>query len=444
MGGHALTTFQRGHPGYEDARTDAIWNDLKPARFPDLIVQARTEADVVEAVRQARRQSLKVKVRAGGHSWSASGIRDGGMLLDVSSLKDITYDPATHQSTAQPGAYGGDLLTVLEPHDRFFPSGHCPTVGLGGYLLQGGLGWQSRLLGPACASVLAVDVVTADGELVHADASHNSDLYWAARGAGPGFFGVVTRFYLNTHPRPPVRMIGDYVYPLEVLDDLLRWALDAAADMDPRLEVLLLGTNPRLQDGTPAAGGTAIQIIACAMANTIEEAQQLLRILDSSPVIDQAISRATFPAGMKQIYAAVDALEPAGHRWTADNMWTDAATAELVPALHELFTSVPNDISHVLWYPWRHHPIDAAFSNAGHSYVAAYAGWSDPADDARFIAWPTEQMRRLEPISKGIQLGDENLVHRPWRYLTAENEARLEQLRSEWDPEGRFLSYLTA
>src|ERR1700716_1284426 len=101
-------------------------------------------------------------------------------------------DPRAQRYRLQSGAAPARSL--------FFPSGHCMTVGLGGFLLQGGFGWNSRLWGPACASVTAVDVVTADGALVHADETQNSDLLWAARGAGPGFFGVITRFHLRTQP----------------------------------------------------------------------------------------------------------------------------------------------------------------------------------------------------------------------------------------------------
>ncbi len=94
-----------------------------------------------------------------------------------------------------------ELAPFLESHGRTFTGGHCESVGLGGFLLQGGQGWNSRRWGWGCENVLAVDVVTADGELVHADADENADLYWAARGAGPGFPGVVTRFHLRTYPR---------------------------------------------------------------------------------------------------------------------------------------------------------------------------------------------------------------------------------------------------
>ena len=97
---------------------------------------------------------------------------------------------------------GAELAPYLEERGRFFPGGHCPTVGIGGFLLQGGQGWNARGWGWAAEYVEAVDVVTAAGELVRASADENADLYWAARGAGPGFFGVVTRFHLRTLPGP--------------------------------------------------------------------------------------------------------------------------------------------------------------------------------------------------------------------------------------------------
>ncbi len=98
---------------------------------------------------------------------------------------------------------GAELAPYLDARGRFFPGGHCPTVGIGGFLLQGGQGWNARGWGWAAEYVEAVDVVTADGRAgARRRATENTDLYWAARGAGPGFFGVVTRFHLRTLPAP--------------------------------------------------------------------------------------------------------------------------------------------------------------------------------------------------------------------------------------------------
>lgn len=145
------TLIRRGDPGYEGARTGAVWNEATPPRCPDAIVRAATEADVVHAVAWARAQGLRVSMRSGGHNWSGSPLRDGGLLLDLSGLRQCGITPAhgTGPATATvgPGATGQDLVAALTPHDLAFPVGHCPTVAVGGFLLSGGLGWNSRAWG---------------------------------------------------------------------------------------------------------------------------------------------------------------------------------------------------------------------------------------------------------------------------------------------------------
>jgi hypothetical protein len=108
-----------------------------------------------------------------------------------------------------------------------------------------------------------------------------------------------------------------------------------------------------------------------------------------------------------------------------------------------VYDTIPEGASHVFWYAWREQDLpEAAISVQGTLYLAAFGGWTDPAESEAMLAWPVDQMRRLEPLSRGIQLADENLVRRPARYLTDENMTRLEALRERFDPDGRFLSYL--
>ena len=122
-----------------------------------------------------------------------------------------------------PGKGGSVLMGELEAQNLFFPAGHCKGVCVGGYLLQGGYGWNSRVWGLACENVIGLDVVTADGEQIHCDADDHSDLYRAARGAGPGFFGVVTSFYLKLYSRPAACGTSVYVYPIDLADEIYTW-----------------------------------------------------------------------------------------------------------------------------------------------------------------------------------------------------------------------------
>ena len=194
---------------------------------------ARDEQDVVAGVRLARERGLKVSVRAGGHSWAVWSVRDDALLIDLGLMQELGYDPATGIATASPAIKGGAELTpFLTAQGRAFPGGHCPSVGIGGFLLQGGQGWNSRNVGWACEHIAAIDVVTADGELIRADEDRNSDLLWAARGAGPGFFGVVTRFHLRTQPLARAMTQDTWTFELDDLEPLLR--LDRRAPADTR------------------------------------------------------------------------------------------------------------------------------------------------------------------------------------------------------------------
>jgi FAD/FMN-containing dehydrogenase len=144
--------FFRGADGYEPARRETVWNGLLPDRFPDVIVQAENTGDVVTAMRYAGIHRHRVGVRSGGHSWAASHLRDGGLLLDVSRLDHCLVDTERRVAIVGPGKVGSVLSAELDKQGLFFPTGHCEGIGLGGYLLQGGYGWHSRVVGPACES----------------------------------------------------------------------------------------------------------------------------------------------------------------------------------------------------------------------------------------------------------------------------------------------------
>jgi FAD/FMN-containing dehydrogenase len=295
-------------------------------------------------------------------------------------------------------------------------------------------------------SVIGVDVVTAEGELIHADANENPDWLWAARGSGAGYFGVVTRFHLRCHSRPESIWEAHHVYPMELRDEVLTWALEAEPDFPDELEFAIMATTPRGPLGEVIDGPAALVIMCSVMSSSDEEAEAALALLDGCPVRDRAhVAMPAQPRSFVELYDGPDSVEPEGFRWSADGMWTNAGAQELVPAVAELFDTIPSPASHVFWYAWREQALDdAAISVQGSLYLAAFGGWTDPRQDAEMLAWPAQQMRRLEPLSRGIQLADENLVARPARFLSDENAERLESLRARHDPDGRFLSYLTA
>ena len=442
----------RGTTGYEDVRTSMLWNELTPQRFPEVIVQASSVQDVVDAVGLARSHGLRVAVRSGGHSWCGSPLRDGGMLIDLSRLREQSIDPATATATVQPGVTGRDLALALEEHRLAFPVGHCGSVALGGYLLSGGLGWNSGSWGPACRSVRQIEAVTADGELVVCDEERNSDLFWAARGAGPGFFAIVTAFRLGLHPLPAQITTTGYVFALADLAEVARWTDEIVAVLPPSVELsIVLGTaDPDLAAVPP--GTAVVTVTATAFAAAPDEAARLLAPLLACPLAGRALSRRPpEPAPFHVLFGGSGDLWPGRHRYAADTLWSSADFATLLPRLAGPAVQAPSGRSLVLVVPAPAgraggQAPDMAFSALGGNYLVGYAIWDDPARDEMNDRWLRETMRAVEPLGTGHYVAETDLLASPSRaprsYAPAGWE-RLREIRAARDPEGLFEPYLS-
>lgn len=421
----------RGEPGYEERRTGPMFNARHPERYPAGVVRARGPADVAAAVRLAGARDLPVALRSGGHSWAGWGLRDGALLIDLGGLKDIAYDEDSGIVSAGPAVTGEELNAALAPYGRFFPGGHCPTVGLGGFLLQGGMGWNTRGWGWACERIAALDVVTADGEPRRVD---DGDLLWAARGAGPGYPAAVTRFHLRTRPLPPVMAHTTLVLPPDAFAAAYAWFAEIQPKVAHSVELVLLGM--RRDDPVVVLRGTCF-------ADGWDEARTALDPLLTCPVIDRALERAVCaPTSLAEEYAEQIRENPPGHRYAADDAWVSAPAGAAAPALEPLFTALPTPSSYTLLYgmgPARDRP-DMALSLETGLYLASYVNWAGPAEDA-LRTWPADQMRRIEPLTSGLFLADCDLSVREAPFMAAANRDRLERIRTEWDPAGRFCSY---
>ena len=434
-------TYFRDAPGYEAARRATVWNGLLPERFPDVIVQAHDTADVVAALHYAQENDHKVGIRSGGHSWAANHLRDGGLLLDVSRLDHCRVDAGRMTAEVGPGKSASGFATELDAQGLFFPSGHCEGIGLGGFLLQGGYGWNSPAIGMACESVLGLDVVTADGEQIYCDPEHHPDLFWAARGAGTGFFGVVTSFKLRIHQRPAVVGTCLYMYPIELADEVYTWGRDISAEVDPRVELQILATlaNPA------GVNQPTITIASPVFAQSDEEAAKALALLGTCPVADKAMVNLPYmPTTLANWYTAVMTNYPEGHRYIADNMFTSAPAAELLPGIRRIIETMPPHPSHFIFTGWNSSPdrADKVYGLEDEIYMALYTVWQDPADDDRYRDWAASNMAAMSHLATGIALADENLGRREARFITEPNMARLAKVRATYDPDGRFHSWM--
>ncbi|HKD90002.1 MAG TPA: FAD-binding oxidoreductase [Streptosporangiaceae bacterium] len=184
-----------GEKGYRQAKQlfEPRFDGLQPAG----VAYCASAADVAACLSFVRRFRLPVRVRSGGHSYAGWSSVTGGLVVDVSAIHLI----ATGNSTIRVGS-GTDLIhfySELSARGLAVPGGSCPTVGIAGLALGGGVGVLSRLYGLTCDNMTAVQIVTADGSVLECDQKRNSDLYWACRGGGGGNFGVATSFTFAAH-----------------------------------------------------------------------------------------------------------------------------------------------------------------------------------------------------------------------------------------------------
>ncbi len=433
--------FRRGEAGFDSAVLGTSFNARDPGRRPDVVVQANDVADVVAAVKLAKAENLKIGVCSGGHSWAQNHIRDGGLMLDVSRLNAIEIDAANQRAVVGPGCQSGELNAAVARQGLFFPVAHALTVGIGGFLLQGGFGWNSRQRGLGCENVVGLDIVLADGELVHADENENADLFWAARGSGPGFFAVVVRFHLKLHPRPRAIGLKVQVFRIRHLEAVMAWADKAGPSVPAFVEFQLVVNRKAL--GVFSHG---IEVIAPVLADSWREAREAVAFIDNSPLRPKAsLTLPLLPLTLNfMMKTGEKTLFLPDTRWRADNMWMNGPIEPMLPALRRIADTQPPAPSHALWLNWNApaQRQDMAFSVEGRTYLALYGGLRSAADEARHADWATARIRELEPFSAGIQLADENIAVRPARFLSDGNMARLRAIRAARDPDGRFHSYM--
>ncbi|WP_338932461.1 FAD-binding oxidoreductase [Streptomyces netropsis] len=445
------TVVRRGDRAYDAARAEAVWNGLKPERFPDVVVRAASEQDVPEALACARAEGLRVSIRSGGHNWSGSPLRDGSLLLDLSRLRQCDVDPASATATVGPAATGGDLVAALTPHTLAFPVGHCPSVAVGGYLLSGGLGWNSGAWGPACANVQEIRAVTADGQTVVCSETENPELFWAARGAGPGFFAVVTRFRLALHPHPGAVVTTGLTFPLAEAGRVAAWAEATVRELPANVETALVLTASG--EPTPhAPPGPRITVGMTAFATTREEALAALAPADACPLADSAVSRKPpTPTSFADLHAGAGSAWPPQHRYAADTLWSPESYETQLGRIADAVARAPSAESLVLApvRPVSEDPAllrNMAFSPLGASYLVCYAIWDDPAGDAANQRWLRDAMAAVNPSGLGghyiAETDLEADASRARRAYAPADWDRLQELKAAWDPDNLFQPYL--
>lgn len=430
---------QKQDTNFEEKAFLLLYNQQHFGRMPNMITEPNTVEDIIHIIRYAKQTGKKVTILSGGRSFSANAMRNDCLLISMKKFKNYTINKDAMTAIAEPGVGGSDLMKVLYKNDLFFPAGHCKGVCIGGYLLQGGYGWNSRKLGIACKSVIGLDIVTADGELVHANEHENEDFFWAARGAGAGFFGVVVKFYLKLYHRPKYQAIIAQDFSIKHLEEVYRWAYDIGPSVPKSVEFQMLMSRNMMN-----FLGPGIEAFAPIFADTKDEFEEAKQFMEKSPIKKKALIRTpAFNPGIDIFYKATMEHYPANYNYGVDNMWTHASIDELLPHIKEIANTLPPAPSHFLWLNWYPDAIDTdmAYSKEDNIYLALYGCWKHQQDTVKYTNWASDTVRKMQQYSTGIQLADEGLHKRSDKFLSDENFRKLQTIRAKRDPHNLFMEW---
>jgi FAD/FMN-containing dehydrogenase len=428
--GAVITTFE---PTFGVEHDKLIWNGRKPSQRARIIVRAATASDVQEAVRFAAANGLTVSPRGGGHHFTGIAAK-AEMVIDLGALAGLQIDSVSRTARVEPAVTNLELATALDQKALAFPLGHCGSVPMSGYLLGGGVGWNGGAWGMACSLVRSAEVVLADGRCVIASKTENPEIFWAVRGAGPGFFGIVTAWTLDLMPAPATIETVVRVYPGTMVPEIASWVEEAMAKAPASVEF-----TTKVMSG-PA--GPIVAAIATAFAENTDSARAIHDDLgiDAPPALDVIGPMQSPLAGL---YQATDPSVPAGRRYRADSVWSDVSLNEVLGHIVAAMALAPSaeTFAVVTLAPKAAPlPVDAAFSCAGRIFGAVYAVWQDKTEDDANATWLHGLSEALAPLATGAYVGLCDL-DRPGRLLPTHSEAatlRLTDLRRRLDPLGIF------
>jgi hypothetical protein len=414
--------------GYDRARR--VFNAMIDRR-PAAIVRCAGAEDVVAGVTFARAHDLPLTVKGGGHGVAGTAVCDGGVMLDLSLMKDVRVDTSRRTATTQAGVTLGEFDQATRRFGLATPTGVVSVTGLSGLALGGGLGWLNGLYGLTCDNLLAAEIVTASGDRITADAEEHPDLFWALRGGG-GNFGVVTSFEFELHPIDTV-LTGWLTYDAQSAPAALAVYHEMAAGAPDELTTMASVYR--------ANGEVGIAISVCH-AGSPGDCERLLRPLRALGPESDEIRKTPYHLMQQER----DGGFPSGmqHYWKAGSL--AALDDHSVGALLEFAERMPSESSGIGLQQLhgaasRIDPTATAYPHRQARYdCLILSQWADPADSPRNIAWTRELFDALRPsFADGVyvnNLGEEGDVRVRQAYGC--NHERLVAVKTTYDPDNVF------
>ncbi|MFI5541813.1 hypothetical protein ACIA5H_36110 [Nocardia sp. NPDC051900] len=287
--------------------------------------------------------------------------------------------------------------------------------------------------------------MTADGELIRADDTQNVDLFWAARGAGPGYCGIITRFHLRTRPIPVGLSSMVQAFPVDKYADVLGWLCAEQHSIPDTVHLVAISSVPQFPIPGHPDGELLFVVWAVAFCNSEDESRAALAPLTEGPFANHALFAIDpHPTTLQNEYAFVDSSHPSGYRYRVDSAWVDGAPSQIVAASSRLVLERPrNEPGHTFFqFALPHEGPDIAMSLKTDVMIGTYVIYEDSASDEIHRDWLLSAMQDLEPLTIGQYWGDSDQQNRRVKCLTDASWTRLQQIRAERDPDGVFEEYL--
>jgi FAD/FMN-containing dehydrogenase len=429
-------------PAYEDTRK--IWNAMIDRR-PGLIARCTGTADVVQALRLARKHRLLLSVRGGGHNIAGLAVCEGGLMIDLSTMRGVWVDPVGGTARAQAGCTLGDLDRETQLHGQAAVLGFVSTTGIAGLTVGGGFGYLTRRHGYTCDTLVSMEVVTADAKVLRVSSQENEDLFWALRG-GTGNFGIVTSFEYRLFPVGPEILGGAIAWRGEDARQVLQAYREFSAAAPRELtSVAALRIAPPAPWLPKEVHGKPIAAIFICHTGKIEDGEALVAPLRKlgQPVAD-IVTRRPYT----QMQSLLDATQPKGRRyyWKSHYMAKLGRETDEIAISHAARIGSPHSAILLFQVQGALNELPDEYCPAGNrdiAYILNVAGsWEKPEDDAAGIEWARDCFEAMRPFASGGTyinfLTEEDGADRIAAAYGPANLERLAQLKRKYDPDDVF------
>jgi FAD/FMN-containing dehydrogenase len=434
--------LRRGDEGYDEARR--VWNGAID-RYPSLIARCTGADDVAEAVRFAREHDLPVSVRGGGHAVAGHAVCDDGVMIDLSLMKAVRVDPDARTARASGGVLWGELDRATQGAGLATTGGIISHTGIGGLTLGGGLGHLMRKHGFTVDSLLATDLVTADGERLHVDDRTEPELLWGLRGGG-GNFGIATSLEYRLHPVGPLVLAGPVVWPLASARDVLGFVSEFSADAPDDLGITIAArlAPPMPMLPTDAYGKPVVMLLLVWAGDPGEgrtAIEPLLRVAEP-------IAELVRPVPYLAVQSMLDGGAPHGLHYYWKSHRLQALSNEVIEVIVERVETITSPLSQIAGWAVggaasRVDPDSTAVGERERGIgfdINVTAGWPPRDQDGdRHRTWVRDAWDALRPHGSGVYanfLSDEDTSGVEQAY-----HGRLERLRAlkdRYDPMNVF------